>query len=224
VSGGYVYVVAFSDGTVKVGRSADATRRLKDHKATARSFGLEITSEWVSPQHRDWKENELELMRLARELGGRQNNGEYFAGVDFGELAAAAAELIFVPAEPEPEAKPSRTPGKGDAAPQWLRNQATTFADSILYGEGTEDAAVEYMAEQALTFDQDLVRLLVERHMRKTLRAAIQEEEKRHPKPVPSPDPEPPEPEPPFPGAAERPSLRVIAGDGVAELLARHAA
>ncbi len=103
---GYVYVAALSNGTVKVGRSQDAGRRLREHKINARTLGLDVTDSWISPLHLEWLPNEDALKKIATDLGGVPESREVFSNVEFGALAAMASELTFSP--PDATAGPDR--------------------------------------------------------------------------------------------------------------------
>ena len=92
---GFIYVIGFSNGTVKVGRSQDLERRLAAHRSHGRKFGADITDKWVSPQHAEWRQNETKLIAIAHELGGRVTAAEYFTGLAFADIVARAQDLPF---------------------------------------------------------------------------------------------------------------------------------
>lgn len=98
---GYVYVLAFSNGTIKVGRTKNARQRLSAHKSDARKFGTAVTDQWFSPLHAEWIENETALMKIATELGGVAQGTEYFNGADFAAVVEIARALPFTSANPE---------------------------------------------------------------------------------------------------------------------------
>jgi len=75
MSAGHVYVLAFDNGTVKVGQTQNASQRMSTHKSTARGFGLTVTGEWVSPLHTGWRANEDALKAIAADLGGTARLG-----------------------------------------------------------------------------------------------------------------------------------------------------
>ena len=76
MSAGHVYVLAFDNGTVKVGQTKNATQRLNTHKSSARGFGLTVTDEWVSPLHAGYRANEDALKGIAASLGGTTTSQE----------------------------------------------------------------------------------------------------------------------------------------------------
>jgi hypothetical protein len=107
---GYVYVVAFSHGTVKVGQTANIGSRISTHKCNARSFGVTVTDWWASPVHAEWQQNEEALKVIARNLGGTPTSPEYFTGVDFAALVNEAGKLPFtVPQFPSAGSQPRHT-------------------------------------------------------------------------------------------------------------------
>jgi predicted GIY-YIG superfamily endonuclease len=98
---GYVYVIAFSNGTVKVGRAQDALRRVAAHKGDARKFGHAINDCWTSPLHLEWYANEDTLKKLAVKFGGTPIRAEYFTGTDYAAIVNEALTLPFTPPAPE---------------------------------------------------------------------------------------------------------------------------
>ncbi len=188
--GGYVYVIAFSNALVKVGKTRHARARLGDHRKDARMFGQTLTDCWVSPVHDCWEENEQALMTLAGGLGGVPLSPEYFNGVSFDALVAKARDLPFpAPTEPEPSAAQRRVP-------VWFRSELDALCSSIACGAYEADEALQWLTDRTLR-DKDFTQLLVKRYVRKSLLAKIRREmPDAGPAPEPEP-PEPPEPEPP---------------------------
>jgi DNA-binding XRE family transcriptional regulator len=105
MSDGFIYLIAFDNGLVKIGRTQDIERRLVAHARAAHSFGFTVTGKWVSPRHRGWFANEDELIRLAHEMGGKPTTPEYFKDVSFDALVDKARQLPFTA-----DAAPSRRP------------------------------------------------------------------------------------------------------------------
>jgi DNA-binding XRE family transcriptional regulator len=110
MSDGYVYLIAFDNGLVKVGRTRNIERRLIAHAQAAHNFGFAVTGKWVSPRHRGWMGNEDELIRLAHELGGKQTTPEYFKNVSFEALVERARQLSFA-ADGAPSRRPALNAG-----------------------------------------------------------------------------------------------------------------
>ena len=92
---GCIYVIEFSNGTVKVGRSSTPDTRLATHRSQGRKFGADITDQWVSPRHAEWHANEAKLISIAKELGGTPAAAEYFTGVAFADITERARDLPF---------------------------------------------------------------------------------------------------------------------------------
>jgi hypothetical protein len=141
MNAGHVYVLAFDNGTVKVGQTQNAPQRLSSHKSIARGFGLTVTGEWVSPPHAGYRANEDALKAIAASLGGTPTSQEYFSGVDFAAVVEKAQELTFTAPEagesPEPDAEDPAQPAE---PPQMtareiaIRDDATkSVADAIAY-------------------------------------------------------------------------------------------
>lgn len=93
--GGYVYVIEFSTGLVKVGKTSDPAKRLETHRGNGAAFGADITRYWVSAAHDNFDSNETLLIQAMRDLGGTSNRAEYFTGVSMEESVAAAKSLTL---------------------------------------------------------------------------------------------------------------------------------
>jgi hypothetical protein len=85
---GYLYVVEFDSGVVKVGKTVNAESRLAAH---ARA-GL-VRSSWASLHHLECSKTERQLVAFCTEHGTVHSGREYFRDLDFG-LACACAERI----------------------------------------------------------------------------------------------------------------------------------
>jgi hypothetical protein len=97
MNAGYVYVLAFDSGGVKVGRTQNKQNRLRTHKRNARTFGITITDSWVSPLHVEWCLNEDTLKALGTKHGGTPVTPEYFRGADYAAIVKTAERLPFTP-------------------------------------------------------------------------------------------------------------------------------
>lgn len=130
MNAGYVYVLAFDNGTIKIGRTQNAARRLGSHKSSARSFGLTITDEWVSPLHVEWQVNENALKTIAAIAGGTPTSPEYFNGASFAAVTEKARDLPFTPPESGEAAAPRRVPepGQGQFVPAKPANPLSKLA------------------------------------------------------------------------------------------------
>lgn len=108
MNGGYIYLMAFDNGIVKVGCARCAKnigRRLKTHAVGAHNFGITVIEKWVSPPHAGWAGNEDALIQAAHDLGGKPMTREYFKGVSFEALLEKARQLPFT-SDPVPRRLP----------------------------------------------------------------------------------------------------------------------
>ena len=144
MNAGHVYVLAFDNGTVKVGQTQNATQRLNSHKSIARGFGHTVTGEWVSPLHAGWRANEDALKAIAAELGGTPAGQEYFSGVDFTMVVDRAQRLTFEAPEaatspPEPDAedlpRPAENPPQRSDRAIAIRDAATEWVARMIANE-----------------------------------------------------------------------------------------
>lgn len=85
---GYVYVLEFSIGVIKVGRTTDPRGRAGQHQSHASKFGGQITRQWLSPCHRGYVASEVALIAAATETGILVGGAEYFADCTFDDLVA----------------------------------------------------------------------------------------------------------------------------------------
>lgn len=93
--GGYVYVIGFGGGAVKVGMTADPKTRFGTLRGTARTFGDAIENTWLSPHHLDPRSNESSLIDLMINAGGSTEQREYFTGVLFPRALELAQTLEY---------------------------------------------------------------------------------------------------------------------------------
>lgn len=156
---GHIYVLAFDNGTVKVGRTQDVRQRLGAHRSGARKFGLTIAREWVSPCHAEWRQNEDGLKALAVTLGGIPLSAEYFKDVDFDALAARALELPYTARPDRGTCRvyiPTELP---DSQPLSLRERAIWNAALRMRVAEAEDAFRQAQA-RSMCADVILLRLM----------------------------------------------------------------
>lgn len=97
--GGYIYLVEFDNGTVKVGSTANPRARFETFRREAHAFGLSIVETWLSVLHDGYQGNEETLLGLAAEHGTRRDGREYFTGTTLAELRTRAVELNFPPVD-----------------------------------------------------------------------------------------------------------------------------
>ena len=153
MSAGHVYVLAFDNGTVKVGQTQNASQRMGTHKSTARGFGLSVTGEWVSPLHTGWRANEDALKAIAADLGGTVTGQEYFSGVDFAAVVEKAQELTFT--APEPVVTYPARSADMSARDRAIRDAATEI---VVRGLADEARAARMALDEGIPtdFDKDM--------------------------------------------------------------------
>lgn len=95
--GGYVYILAFDNGTTKVGATANPASRFKSLQRDAGAFGALMTELWLSPLHQDPYASEAQLLALAAQVGSPRGDREYFTNIDFANLRRKAEALRFSP-------------------------------------------------------------------------------------------------------------------------------
>lgn len=97
-NGGHIYLVEFSDGTVKAGKSINPQSRMSQHYGESIRYGLEPTRVWVSPEHKNYSENETIAMKICAKHGQLSGGREYFAGDGlFDEVKKHIEALEFIP-------------------------------------------------------------------------------------------------------------------------------
>ncbi|MEU9713942.1 hypothetical protein [Streptomyces sp. NPDC047976] len=95
---GWLYIVEFSDGVIKVGRTADARERIKRHGWDARRRGAEIGRWWISVKHSNVDETERVMKQCCLRHWKLFDGDEYFADADF-DMAVTYA-MFFKYARP----------------------------------------------------------------------------------------------------------------------------
>lgn len=84
---GHIYIIQFSTGSVKVGKTADLRRRIGEHRRASHPFGAAMTTIWYSRPFEDWHAVERRLIARATETCATRRRHEYFTGVSVEELA-----------------------------------------------------------------------------------------------------------------------------------------
>lgn len=97
---GFVYVLGFDSGLVKIGASASPRFRVLELRSMGLCFGVELTDCWVSRSFVGYLEAEQRLCRATARRAQRVRGREWFTGVDFCEVVAVAPTLTYLhPAE-----------------------------------------------------------------------------------------------------------------------------
>lgn len=91
--GGYIYVIEFSNGVIKVGSSRNPQSRRRQHESDAGAFGLRMTSYWLSDRHSGYLTSEKTLIMYAKSRAGAQLRREYFRHVSLIDLIQTAEEI-----------------------------------------------------------------------------------------------------------------------------------
>lgn len=172
MNAGYVYVIEFDNGTVKVGQSKAISSRLRMHKQNARGFGLKMTRHWVSPRHCGWLENEEVLKRIARELGGEATTPEFFTGVSFDALTERSRALSFKSPEGAQAIRKTDEAQRSQSTGVILREEIARMARDVKDGYTTEASAAGWL-EIMILGDLDFARRLAGRYVRGQLRDAL---------------------------------------------------
>ncbi|WP_250029857.1 GIY-YIG nuclease family protein [Paractinoplanes maris] len=92
---GYLYVLEFSTGSIKVGLTEDPKRRLGQHLGEARAFGVYITNYWISPSCHNFVSNETRLINACGRVSKQRSRKEYFHDVPYATAVGFANELTY---------------------------------------------------------------------------------------------------------------------------------
>lgn len=93
---GYLYVVEFSTGVVKVGKSKQRGKRISDHSTIAHKMGIAVVRIWESHEVTRVDIRERTLITLCRTKGLPRTNGEfaeYFSNLDF-DVAVSVGDAV----------------------------------------------------------------------------------------------------------------------------------
>lgn len=92
---GFCYLIEFSDGTLKAGKTIDLLVRYRQHKIDAESSGKEVSRIAHSEQHEAYGVTEQRIIDLLSSMGDRVKD-EYFSGIPF-ELAVKTIKRKVTP-------------------------------------------------------------------------------------------------------------------------------
>jgi hypothetical protein len=108
VESGYCYIILFSNGLIKGGKSGDIFKRYKTHKATAIALGISVKSTFYTESHLAYHANEKRLLSALSAVS-EERVGEFFRGVteasaiealnSLGLAVISIEEWIFIPQE-----------------------------------------------------------------------------------------------------------------------------
>jgi hypothetical protein len=89
-----IYIIEFSSGVVKAGRSISVVRRMQVHQRAAAIFGVQVARYWVSEDvSADVVAFEARLLSEIAAIADTRIRDEYFAGVSF-EICVNVANRI----------------------------------------------------------------------------------------------------------------------------------
>jgi hypothetical protein len=95
-SSGFIYVIEFSTGLIKVGMTKDGDNRLKQHAKAAHQQKSSILDHWISSRHKGYQENEASLISFCLKHYGPPAHGkETFASASFETTVSFAQSLSF---------------------------------------------------------------------------------------------------------------------------------
>lgn len=92
--GGHIYLIEFSDSTVKAGKSISPQSRMTQHYGESIRYGQRPIRIWVSPEHKNYSGNESAAMRICAEHGELSGGREYFSGTDLFDTARLQLENL----------------------------------------------------------------------------------------------------------------------------------
>ncbi|MBF6411006.1 GIY-YIG nuclease family protein [Nocardia farcinica] len=120
---GCIYVVAFGDGSIKVGKTRRPKSRLRTHLNKAAEHGLEMVDLWISGEHVEYAENETALINSLSACAEVRVR-ETFTGASFNEATRIANGLPrtrLSEAEIADRLRAELTWSR-DEAMEWMRN------------------------------------------------------------------------------------------------------
>jgi len=91
---GVCYIVLFSNGFVKGGKTQDILKRYKIHKSTAAALGISVKRTFYTEPHPAYHSNEKRLLSALSEIS-EEHIGEFFRGLTEASAIEALAALGF---------------------------------------------------------------------------------------------------------------------------------
>ena len=96
---GFIYIIEYSTGLVKPGRTTRPDARMSEHRGSAARHGIQIARKWVSQHHANYDANEAILLDYCNRHGRRMSNrSEFYSDVSYDDVLAVAQQLSY----PEP--------------------------------------------------------------------------------------------------------------------------
>lgn len=94
---GYIYVIEFCSGIIKVGKATNPRSRIGMHASDAIRMGRQITRSWISSVHENYHDNELLLITYGNRRGTVTAGLEYFTGISYKVFRRYAKSLPVAP-------------------------------------------------------------------------------------------------------------------------------
>jgi hypothetical protein len=89
---GFCYIILFSNGFTKGGKSRDIFKRYKTHKATATALGISVKKAFYTEPHATYHANE-KLLLSALSTASEEHVGEFFRGATEASAIEALSSL-----------------------------------------------------------------------------------------------------------------------------------
>lgn len=96
---GYVYLVRFAGGVLKVDKSNNPWSRLGGYVKHARLYGGSVLDAWISPPHEAYGQTEELLIAYCAKRGKAASGKEYFIDLDYAAVLAAMQRVTYLRAE-----------------------------------------------------------------------------------------------------------------------------
>lgn len=90
----HIYVVEFDQGTIKVGQTSQPENRMRSLMLQGQKFNIGTIRHWCSEEHMGAFLNEKTLIRWCAERAKSVHGEEWFMGLQFEEVKAAAIYII----------------------------------------------------------------------------------------------------------------------------------
>lgn len=136
MTAGFVYVLKFATGAVKIGSTACPSRRIGEHRRNAYQLGTRLVDVWLSQPSAEYVWVEGELLDRVRKAGFVRLGREWFRGLDFQIVIRMACALMDGNVVEDPP-----------RAPQALSPEARTALDLALTFPAFQVPGIEHLHE-----------------------------------------------------------------------------
>jgi DNA-binding transcriptional regulator YdaS (Cro superfamily) len=89
---GFCYIIEFSNGVIKPGKTIDLLARFNTHKSDSRKHEIEINRIAFTEQHSGYSETETNMLSVLIPMGV-SNVGEYITGVSFSDCVNSISSI-----------------------------------------------------------------------------------------------------------------------------------